>query len=322
MSTKALQQRWNSAEGLVLAEEALRFLLGVGRDLPEGIGTHEGRRDLRGLVLPDPKSAGSVVAGGVRAEAISGICELRGARWQALDLSQSRLSSLRFFGSVVADCRFDGAICRDWRLWDSEVRDSSFASGDLRDAALGTWHDGRTNTWRNVDFDGADLRGVLALGCLIAQCSFVEARLKGVEFQQATIRHCQFTGALQDVLFDGREIAGRPQPGVFVDVDFSKAKFEDVEFRGCRFDDVKLPAGIYAIPRFPRVARRVLELLEHDESVEARMLRAELNLTLKLPGGDASVGVFNRADYIASGGERLADLAESLLIEAAGETSR
>jgi Mn-containing catalase len=49
------------------------------------------------------------------------------------------------------------------------------------------------------------------------------------------------------------------------------------------------------------------------------MLRAELNLALKLPGDDASVGVFNRADYVVSGGERLADLAETLLMEAAGE---
>jgi uncharacterized protein YjbI with pentapeptide repeats len=240
----------------------------------------------------------------------------------ALDLSQSRLSGVRFFGSTVLGCRFDGAMCRDWRLWDSEVKDSSFAGAELRDAALGTWHDGRINTWSDVNFGRADLRGVLALGCLMERCSFEDARLKGAEFQQATIRHCRFTGALQDVLFDGREIAGRPHPGTFDDVDFSKAAFKDVEFRGCRFGDVKLPVGVYAIPEFPRVARRVLELLEQDDSVEARMMRAELSLTLKLPGGDTSVGVFNRADYVAAGGERLADLAESLLMEAASETSR
>lgn len=319
MNTKALQQRWKSAEGRRLAEEASRFLVGVTRDVPEGIGTHDGRRDLRGLMLSAPKVVGSVAAGNITGEAMSHIPEVRGTRWHALDLSQSRLSGLRFFGSEIADCRFDDAMCRDWRLWNSEVKDCSFAGVDLRDAALGTWHDGRTNAWRNVVFDGADLRGALALGCLIERCSLAEARLKGAEFQQATIRHCRFAGALQDVLFDGREIAGRPKPGVFVNVDFSAATFADVEFRGCHFDDVKLPTGVYSIPRFPRVARRVLESLEHDESVEARMLRAELNLTLKLPGDDASVGVFNRADYVVSGGERLADLAETLLMEAAGE---
>jgi hypothetical protein len=127
---------------------------------------------------------------------------------------------------------------------------------------------------------------------------------------------------MKDVLFDGRELPGKPEPGAFVGVDFSAATFEDVEFRGCRFDEVRLPSGVYAAPDFPRVARNVLELLAQDETVEARMLRAELNLALKLPGTDDSVGVFNRRDYVASGGERLADLAESLLMEAAGGTSR
>jgi uncharacterized protein YjbI with pentapeptide repeats len=322
MSIRALQQRWQSAEGRLLVEQVMRFVLGVDRDLPKDIGTHDGRRDLRGLSLPDPSAVGSsITAGGVTAEARSGVNEFRAVRWSSLDLSHSRLSGLRFFGSGIDDCRFDGATCRDWRLWDSEVKDSSFVRADLRDAAVGTWHDGRTNAWLDVDFEGADLRGALALGCVMERCSFVDTRMKGMEFQQATIRHCRFAGSLQDVLFDEREIAGRPKPGVFVDVDFSEATFHDVEFRGGRFDDVKLPVGVYAIPGFPRVARRVLELLKSDDSVEARMLRAELNLTLKLPGADDSVGVFNRADYIASGGERLADLAESLLMEAAQDTS-
>jgi uncharacterized protein YjbI with pentapeptide repeats len=300
-----------------MAERALRFLLGAG-DLPKEVETHDGRRDLRGLIVPDPSSTGTLVAGGVEARTMGGLHEFRGARWRDLDLSHSRVSDLRFFGSEIAGCRFDGATCRDWRLWDSTVTDSSFARADLRDAALGTWHDGRTNTWRNVDFDGANLRGVLALGCVMTRCSFRGARLGKAEFQQATLQHCEFSGALKDVLFDGREIDGRPAPSVFVDVDFSEATFQDVEFRGCRFDDVRLPAGVYAIPEYPSAADRVLQLLEGDESVEARMLRAELSLTQRMPGADSSVGVFNRADYIASGGERLADLAESLFMEVTG----
>lgn len=87
------------------------------------------------------------------------------------------------------------------------------------------------------------------------------------------------------------------------------------------FDDVKLPPGVHAIPSFPSVARRALELLEGDDSLEARMLRAELSRDLKLPGSDDSVGVFNRADYLDSGGERLAELAESLFMEAVEDTT-
>jgi len=275
------------------------------------------------LTLPDSKTAGRVVAGVVAIEAMTGLHEFRGVRWQGLDLSQARLPNLRFFGAAVSDCLFDGGFCRDWRLWDSEVTGSSFTRSDLRDAALGTWQEERTNAWRDVTFDRADLRGALALGCVLEHCSFLASRLKDIQFLQATISHCRFSGSLQDLLFDGREIAGKPKPGVFADVDFSEATFQNVEFRGCRFDDVKLPSGVYAIATFPRVARHVLELLgEQDESVEARMLRAELNLSLKLPGSDDSVGVFNRADYVASGGHRLADLAETLFLETGWETTR
>ena len=322
MSPRALQQRWLSVEGRLLAQEVLKCLLGLVREFPEVVGTHDGRRDLRGLILPDPRSAGSLMVGDLTVKVMSGLHEFHGVQWKALDLSGSRLSALRFFGSGISDCRFDGASCRDWRLWDTEVRDSSFVGADFRDSALGTWHDGRTNGWRNVDFERADLRGVLARGCVMEGCSFDGAPMSGVEFQQARIRHCRFAAALQKVVFDGREIAGRPEPSVFVDVDFSDAMFQEVEFWGCRFSDVKLPEGVYVIPSFPRVARRVLELLDGDESVESRMLRAQLTQDLKLPGTVDSVEVFNRADYIASGGERFADLAESVLRRAAQATPR
>lgn len=321
MSAKQLQERWKSGAGRALAGEVLEFLRGARRQLPGGVGSYAGRADLRGLSLPAPARGAGVAAGAVSAETMSGIIEFRDVRWQGLDLSQARLASLRFFGSVIEGCRFDGAACRDWRLWATEVKSTSFDGADLRDAAIGTWHEGRANSWSSVSFDGADLRGALALGCLLEGCSFRGSRLAGSEFQQVSMRHCQFAGAMKDVLFDGRELPGKPEPGVFVGVDFSDATFEDVEFRGCRFDGVKLPPGVYVVPAFPRVARNVLDLLVQDETVEGRMLRAELNLALKLPGAEDSVAVFNRRDYLASGGERLADLAESLLMEAASDNS-
>lgn len=322
MNAKQLRERWQTAEGRALADEVTRFLVGQRRDLPDGVALHEGRHDLRGLALPTPERGAPVSSSGVHAELMSGLIELRRIRWERLDLSHARLPSLRFFESVVDDCCLDGALCRDWRLWATEIKDSSFSGADLREAALGTWQDERTNTWRNVSFDRTDMRGALALGCTLDGCSFHDARLNDVQFQQVTIHRCRFAGVLKDVLFDCREIAGKPAPGVFVDVDFSDASFENVEFRGCRFEGVTLPRDVYAIAGFPKVARRVLELLDDDDSVEARMLRAELGVALKMPGADDSFGVFNRRDYLASGGERLADLAESVLMEAAGDASR
>ena len=323
MTSKTLLERWKSPEGRLLAEEAVHYLTGQRRGLPEGIGTHEGRRDLRGLVVSAPEARGRVSAGKVSAEVAGGLVELRGVRWEALDLSHARLPSLRFFGSQILDCRFEEASCRDWRLWACEVSDSSFAGADLRDSAIGTWQDGRYNAWWGVSFDRADLRGALALGCHLMDCTFRDSRSSDSQFQHVTMRDCTFSGAMKDVLFDCRELPGKPTADILVNIDFSQATFEDVEFRGCRFDGLKLPQshGIYPIPDFPRVARRVLDLLEENSSVEARMLRSELTVALKLPGAEDSVGVFNRRDYLASGGEPLADLAESLLMEAVGDVN-
>jgi uncharacterized protein YjbI with pentapeptide repeats len=323
MTSKTLLDRWKSPEGRALAAEAIQCLTDSRQGTPEGFGTHEGRRDLRGLVAVSPEARGRVSAGQVAAEVADGLVEVRGARWEALDLSHARLPSLRFFGSQIQGCRIDEASCRDWRLWASEVHDSSFDGADLRDSAIGTWKDGHRNVWRAVSFDRADLRGVLALGCLLDGCTFRDSRLSDAQFQQVTMRGCTFSGAMKDVLFDCRDLPGKPAADVLANIDFSEATFEDVEFRGCRFDGVKLPQtpGIYAIPGFPGVARRVLHLLEENPSVEARMLRSELNVALKLPGSDDSVGVFNRRDYLASGGQPLADLAESLLMEAVGDSN-
>lgn len=316
-----LLDRWKTPDGRKLAAEAIEYLSGVRLGVPEGFGTHEGRRDLRGLVVSSPAVAGRVSAGGVFAEVAVGLVEIRGVLWEALDLSHARLPSLRFFGSQVKGCRFDEGFCRDWRLWASEVSECSFVGCDLRDSAIGTWHEGQGNSWRSVSFDRADLRGVLASGCHLVGCSFRQSRLVDVHFQGVTMRECTFSGAMKDTLFDCRDLPGKPTASVMVNVDFDEATFEDVEFRGCRFDGVKLPRipGIYAIPGFPRVARRVLDLLKENTSVEARMLRSELEVALKLPGRQDSVGVFNRRDYLASGGEPLADLAESLFMDALGD---
>ena len=66
-----------------------------------------------------PDRLGRLPAGGVSAEVMQGLVDLRGVRWEGLDLSYAQLPSLRFFESVIEGCRLDAASCRDWRLWAS-----------------------------------------------------------------------------------------------------------------------------------------------------------------------------------------------------------
>jgi uncharacterized protein YjbI with pentapeptide repeats len=313
MSTKSVGGRWRTTEGRQLAEEVLGRLV-TGRSLSDLVSEErDGRVDLRGLPLPSPARKAQIAVGGAGYQVIDGMIEMRGVRWEGLDLSHARLSNLRLSSCVIVDCVLDSASCRDWRLWASEVTSSSFDGCDLRDSAIGTWHDGQRNTWRQVRFRGANLRGALALGAHFEACDFSDAVLEGVEFQQSTLRGCQFSGVVKDVVFDCRDLPGKPLCDELRDVDFSRASFEDVEFRGCRFQGVRLPQdpGLLVVPQYPRVAQRALELLAGDTSVEARMLIGEWQNELRLPGRPDSVGVFNRRDYLAAGGDTLAELAET-----------
>lgn len=309
-----LQRRWTGIEGERRAGESLYWIFGGPR--PDWIEQHDGRWDLRGLVCPAPSQVRQLALGSITVDVLAGTTTLRGARWSSLDLSFARLPSLRFFDAKVEDCLLVGADCRDWRLWASHVSNSSFARAGLRSAALGTWHDGQTNAWDDVTFDEADLRDALFLGARLARLSFLRARLAGAQFLHVAMRQVSFGGEVRDVLFDGRDLPGKPQAERLQDVDFSSAQLIDVDFRGCRFDGVALPDGILVVPNFPEVARRALALLASDSSIEARMFSAELANTMKLPGASDSVGVFNRADYVVSGGDALADLVEQTLARA------
>jgi uncharacterized protein YjbI with pentapeptide repeats len=319
MNVTVLRDRWTTAEGQALQADAFRWL-DEGGKRPGGLSEFEGRVDLRGITLPDPRILGKMVAGGLTFDVAGGVISLKGARWSDLDLSQSRLSHLRFTSSVISNCRFDGADCLDWRLWRSEVNECSFERADLRDAAIGTWQQERGNVWRDVSFDRADLRGAFTHGGLLSGCTFRGSRLVGFQFLFVAIEDCVFAGRMKNVLFDERTIAGKAPPAPLRRVDFSESIFEDVDFRGCHFEDVRLPTtpSIRLIEKYPMVARRALELASITDSVEGRRVAAVLRGDLKLPGADDSVTVFNRDDWLSWGGEALADVWDTILVDAQG----
>ncbi|AMM31624.1 hypothetical protein SA2016_0938 [Sinomonas atrocyanea] len=114
-------------------------------------------------------------------------------------------------------------------------------------------------------------------------------------------------------MFDGRTLRGEATADPLRDVDFAQATFANVEFRGYRLDRVRLPEGVRAIPHWPEVARHALELVARDRSTEGRMLAGEFRNWMNMIGQGDATGVFNRADYVTAGGEKLAQFAESVL---------
>ncbi len=246
---------------------------------------------------------------------LSGMVTLRGSKWTKIDFGYASLPHLRFHDASIVDCRFDAAVCDDWRLWNTEVSASTFSGASLRDASLGTWENNRGNSWLDVAFDGADLRGAQFRGGSLIDCDFRTARLDGVKFLEATLIRCPFSGVLRHTLFDGREMPAGPAPAELKHADFSAAVFESVEIRGYVLKDVLLPPGVRVIHRYVQSARSVLGVVSSMTSVEGRQAAAVLSNNLKWPGREDQDRPFNRIDFVANGGEALADLLETLFLE-------
>jgi uncharacterized protein YjbI with pentapeptide repeats len=313
-----LRKRWETPEGRERAEEVTARLLS-GRALTGlGLGEVDGRVDLRGLSVPIPRRLRRFAAAGWFAEELGGLVQLRGARLERLDFSGSQLPSLRLQDSEIVGCLFEGANCRDWRLWGTAVSSCSFRKADLREAAVGTWHEGRSNAWRGVDFSGADFRVAVSWMAIYEDCDFSGAKLAKVKFEQCALTRCRFAGELREVVFDGRDLTDRPAPPQMDKVDFSGATFRRVEFMGFDLEGVALPndPDIRLLRRARCVARRGVEMLDGDDRMEARMLRAMLENQLRGPGTDHEAQVLNRRDYLELGGPQLLALTEDVLARA------
>jgi len=251
-------------------------------------------------------------------EKLGDLVEFHRAGLDNLDLSGAQLRSFRFHDTAISDCRFDGASCQDWRLWGTDVSDCSFAKASFRGAAVGTWHEGRRNTWRRIDFSGADFRVGVSRMAAYEDCDFTRAELAKVKFEQCMWVRCRFAGELRGVVFEGRDLTERPAPPPMDSVDFSAATFRHVEFVGFDLGGVALPRDpdVRLLPRARCVARRGVELLDGDDGMPARVLRAMFENRLRGPGNDQEARVFNRWDYLDLGGPELLALAEDVLMRA------
>jgi hypothetical protein len=315
MTDRKLTARWQADEGRVLAEEVVARLL-VGRplrDLP--LGEVDGRFDLRGLPMPQPRRLRRYELDGWFIEELSDRLLFKGVRLAGLDLSGAMLDSSRFWDCSIEDSVFERARCQHWGLLRTEVVNCSFAGADLRQAAVGTWSDGG-NVYRGVSFVQADFRVGSCPAATFIDCDFSRARLEKVDFQSTSFVRCRFAGDLVEVMFyDHGFNTGKPAPNQMEDVDFTGAVLHDVEFRRLNLDKVTFPvsAGHLVLRHYRCVIERALTELAEERTREARLLKVTLEHQLRWAGPDQQVGMVSLLDLEDSGGPPLAELAANLL---------
>ena len=315
---RKLIDRWKTEAGQALSDEVTARLI-VGRTLNDlALDEYEGRVDLRFLPAPTPRRLKRFEAQGWFVEELGDLVTFRQARLENLDLSGAQLHSFRFHASQISGCRFDGTNCQDWRLWATDVINTSFVKASLRNAVVGAWYEGRGNRWSGINFSGADFRVVPPEQATFEDCDFSEAKMAKVRFEQCTLIRCRFAGELREVVFDGRELPDRPASPSMESVDFSDARFQQVEFMGFDLNGLILPndPDLRVVRRARCVARRGIELLDGDDRVQARMLRAMLETRLRGAGTESEARVFNRRDYLELGGVDLLRLAEDVTTRA------
>jgi uncharacterized protein YjbI with pentapeptide repeats len=289
-----LQRRWWTPEGQALAA-AFVSNLQRGRKMkePVGFGLHEGFIDARGLSLRGEATG----AGAGPQEAF--VVEVRGARLQHVDLSGAELSGLRLFDCSLVDLRLERVRLPDFRVWRSLFERIDFEGADLSAAILGPWLNGKGNSYRHVDFSGADLRGILCPAATFTDSVFEGTRLDGVDFQSSSFTRCRFAGELRDVIFWDRGFeTGKPDPNRMDDVDFRDATLPWVEFRHLNLDRVWLPDGPEHVVLKPY--REVLTCAANKLPVEDRAGHALISHRRRWWGPKQRVGVIHEEQLAES----------------------
>ena len=314
MTEKDLAARWRTPEGERLAQDVFGRLL-AGKPLTDlGLGEHDGRIDLRGIVAPAPEHLEAFEKQGWVVRELGGLLKFERAKFVNLDFSGGRLESFRFFNTTITNCRFDEARCQDWRLWAVDVTDTSFVGADLRKAVLGAWYEGRGDSYQRVNFSRANLRSIVCPAAIFVDCDFGEAQLAKVDFQSSSFIRCRFAGLLREVMFyDHGFKTGKPDPNPMEDVDFSEAELRMVEFRHLDLDGVKFPRSSdhLIVHHYRCVLERAVRELGPDTA--HRGLRTILEHELKWAGPHQEVGVFNRRDFVEMFDEEAAEFALGLL---------
>lgn len=267
--SKELQARWDDETKAFVIDALLR-----GRPTSP-YGTHDGRVDLRGISIEQPKR----VKVNENVDRITKTYELSGVKIEGVDLSHAILPEWRILKTSFNDCIFDASSFPSLRTYSGKFVECSFRDSLLREASLGAPAGKKDagGAYVSCDFTGADLRDANTDHGHFTSCLFIGTQWRKTRTLTAIFENCDFRDAdIDEVFFDGRRFDSNGPAGLgenkLKGCDFSTARLEGTSFLAIDFRNL--------IP--PRAARYVL--------VESYPARVEVALDrLKASGSnDAS----------------------------------
>jgi uncharacterized protein YjbI with pentapeptide repeats len=277
------------------------------------ISKKNGRVDLRGIELPEPKILERWQTALANVERFEPNGIFYSTNLQNLDFTGSKLSSLHFSDCEIRNCCFDHCNLRGLRLRATTIGECSFQGADLSGTPLGVASvtgpfAGRPNSFFEVDFSDADLRGTVYVAAAFRRCNFGNAKLARIGFGTSTFADCKFAGELREVQFWRSDLFARGYPddafppNEMVDVDFRRARLRDVEFRGLTLDHVQLPDDEehIVIRDFAKVLDQLIGALKTEGDQTAKILVAYLGGYRKWAASGAR-GVLNKLDLDPAG---------------------
>lgn len=266
-----LRDRWDEPSAAASLSSLLR-----GKPVSP-FGTHQGRIDLRGLVIASP--------GRTRIdenfERIDQIYTFDRVTIQDVDLSESILPEWRVSRTQFQNVVFDRAALPSLRAYSATFRDCSFKHTSLAGATLGALAKGskRGGQFVGCDFTRADLSAISIEGGHVSHCVFVSTTWEKTHTHDAVLEHCDFRDAdITEVTFDGRRFSGGKLAGLsdnkLSGCDFSTARLTDSRFPGIDFRHLSPPkADRYVlVPSYPQRVKVALDRLNANGSKEARFL--------------------------------------------------
>jgi uncharacterized protein YjbI with pentapeptide repeats len=261
-----------------------------------GIARVNGRLDLRNSHLPEARAVSALQTpiGDIRK--LSHTTMIEGVSWRGLDLSSSQLPHIRFMDCEIEDCVFDHAQLTDLRVWGTSFRDVSFRSTYLRYAALGAVHEGRRNSFRNIDFTSADMRRSTWDSADIIGCTFKNTKLDNVEFHSTRFIDCTFEGKLREVIFYNRSFRGEAYPpNELRGCDFSRAKLRWCSFRNLELENVPFSNDDQiVIDHYPETLGRLSSFFESRTDMGSQQMAGLLEHDLRWVAPGQKVGVMSK----------------------------